>query len=302
MSIRYQELDRNASESMVSYDNRINALSDVLVGYAYFGPNGYNADTNHYGLYVVWNGEINSKLRYSHPEYGYCIKCDLDTAKGLCFKGQGLGVYGKVHSVKGKLSVKSMYISLDDISYELFYLGLSVAKPDNICFFEMNNKKLVPDARDDIKTESCDSENFNLGSFNLGSFNVGSFNIGSFSIGSFNLGSFNLSSFNLGSFNIGSFNLGSFNVSSFSLGSFNVSSFILGSFNASSFSLGSFRQGSFNIGSFDLGSFSPVDFETLDETNHNYHINIAGSEVINISDFYKDVFGIGYLGYGLNLI
>lgn len=334
MSRKYQELDRKSGESLEAYDNRINALEPLLIGYSYFSASGYNAEECIYGLYIVWNGEVNDKLKNPHPEYGYCINCDMDSALQLFGGGNGIGVYGKLYSYQGKISVISMSISYADDIYGVIYLGRSVQKPDNVCFLNMKDgdKKLVSEvaAQNDISVgagsfsvggfsiEHFSAGSFNLGSFNVGSFslsdiNTGSFNLGSFNIGSFKLSGFNTGSFNIGSFNISSFNIGSFNIGSFSLGSFSLSSynagsFSLGSFNLSSFNLGSFNLGNFNVGSFNVGSIAVANNDSNNESNNKtaqtdgMPITTLSKEEFNMKDFYKDVFGIGYLGYGLNLI
>ncbi len=323
MSTIYNELNRKSVEKLDAYDNRINGYDPLLVGYAYFGPCGYHGQSSSYGLYIVWNGEINSLLKAPHPEYGYAIECDKDSAIRFYTNMQGVGVYGKLQSIAGKVTIPYMYLADADSTYQVSYIGMSVARPDGICFQNMTDNK--PADIFESKSEAvCEAPgSFNLGSFNLGSFNLEGFNLGSFSLSSFNLGSFNLSSFNLGSFNLGSFNLSSFNLSSFNLGSFNLGSFSLGSFNLSSFNLssfslgsfnfgsfnlGSFNLGSFNHGSFDLGSFSLGDFKYAVDSSTSFYASTLPfktslkPEEFSMPSFYKDVYGIGYLGYGLNLI
>ncbi len=339
MSTIYKELNRKSIEKMEAYDNRINACDPLLVGYAYFGPCGYHGQSSSYGLYIVWNGEINSLLDAPHPEYGYAIECDKDSAIRFYTNMQGVGVYGKLQSVGGKVTIPYMFLANEDEIYQVSYIGMSVARPDGICFQNMNaNKPQDISASDDsyamsntgsfnlgsFSLGSFDIGSFDIGSFNLAIFNIGSFNLGSFDISSFSLGSFNISSFNLGSFslsgfNLGSFNLSSFNLSSFNLGSFNLGSFNLGSFklssfNLSSFNLGSFNLGSFNLGSFNLSSFDLGSFNTGSFDLQGFDISNFGPksalpfktslkpEEFNMQSFYKDVYGIGYLGYGLNLI
>lgn len=182
---------------------------------------------------------------------------------------------------------------------------------------------------------SFNLSSFKAGSFNTGSFNIGSFNMGSFSLGSYfagsykgtllNTGSFNLSSFNLSSFNISSFNLGTFNISSFNISSFNFGSFNLnllknisgsfrnilldtGSFFAGSFNKSYLLNSSFNKNFFNSGSFSAGSYKN--GLIGSFNINVLSDEYINTSkeDSYpyesllKEIFGIGFMGYGLNLI
>jgi len=328
MSTIYNELNRKSVEKLDAYDNRINSYDPLLVGYAYFGPCGYHGQSSSYGLYIVWNGEINSLLKAPHPEYGYAIECDKDSAIRFYTNMQGVGVYGKLQSIAGKVTIPYMHLADADSTYQVSYIGMSVARPDGICFQNMTDNKPADifESKSEAGCEATGSFNlgsFNLGSFNLGSFNLEGFNLGSFSLSSFNLGSFNLSSFNLGSFNLGSFNLssfnlssfnlssfnlGSFSLSSFNLSSFNLSSFSLGSFNLGSFNLGSFNLGSFNHGSFDLGSFSLGDFKYAVDSSTSFYASTLPfktslkPEEFSMPSFYKDVYGIGYLGYGLNLI
>ena len=313
MSTIYNELNRKSVEKLDAYDNRINGYDPLLVGYAYFGPCGYHGRSSSYGLYIVWNGEINSLLKAPHPEYGYAIECDKDSAIRFYTNMQGVGVYGKLQSIAGKVTIPYMYLADADSTYQVSYIGMSVARPDGICFQNMTDNKPANIFESNSEAGCEASGSFNLGSFNVGSFNLGSFNLGSFSLSSFNLGSFNLSSFKLGSFNLGSFNLSSFNMSSFnlsgfSLGSFNLGSFNLDSFNLGSFNLSSFNLGSLNLGSFDLGSFSLGDFKyTVDSSTSFYASTLPFKtslkpEEFSMPSFYKDVYGIGYLGYGLNLI
>ena len=323
MSTIYNELNRKSVEKLDAYDNRINGYDPLLVGYAYFGPCGYHGQSSSYGLYIVWNGEINSLLKAPHPEYGYAIECDKDSAIRFYTNMQGVGVYGKLQSIAGKVTIPYMYLADADSTYQVSYIGMSVARPDGICFQNMTDNKPADifESNSEAGWEASGSfnlESFNVGSFNLGSFSLSSFNLGSFNLSSFNLGSFNLSSFNLGSFNLSSFNLGSFNLGSFSLGSFNMSSFNLSSFSLGSFNLGSsnlgsfnlssFNLGSFNLGSFDLGSFSLGDFKYAVDSSTSFYASTLPfktslkPEEFSMPSFYKDVYGIGYLGYGLNLI
>lgn len=151
---------------------------------------------------------------------------------------------------------------------------------------------------------SANISSFNLGSFNFGAINGGSFNLSSFNVGSFNFGSFNwnlfnLSSFNLGSFNWNFFNLGTFNRGSFNRGSFNLSSFSIETFTLSSFNLSSFNMGSNRFKLSENGSFNTGSFRNVLSDEQYYNNNIQG---LIFEDFLKEIFGIGYMGYGLNLI
>lgn len=177
---------------------------------------------------------------------------------------------------------------------------------------------------------SFNAGSFNLSSFKAGSFNIGSFNMGSYyagsykgtllNIGSFNWGSFNLSSFNISSFNQGTFNISSFNISSFNFGSFNLNllknisgsfrNILLdtGSFFASSFNKSYLLNSSFNKNFFNSGSFSAGSYKN--GLIGSFNINVLSDEYINTSkedsfpyeSLLKEIFGIGLMGYGLNLI
>ena len=185
---------------------------------------------------------------------------------------------------------------------------------------------------------SFNLSSFNLGSFNIGSFSTGSYSLtsfrGLFGLGSFSLGSFNIGSFNgfghefefefgygsgfsgFGTYNISSFYLGSFSLGMFGFGSFTTGSFNIGSYNFSlaggSFSIGSYNIGSFNIGSFMAGLFNSCSYNG-GSFRMNFNNNDSGSEPVyyidpeisdeDINDYIMhEVYGIGCLGYGLNLI
>ncbi len=109
-----------------------------------------------------------------------------------------------------------------------------------------------------------------------------------FTSGSFNAGSFIMSSFVFSSFRPNSYNVSSYNISSYNAGFYNASSFNVSSFNLSSFVAGAFGSGSYYKGSFNTSSFNKI--------SHNE------DSYIDYRDKYRDLFGIGYLGYGLNLI
>ena len=169
---------------------------------------------------------------------------------------------------------------------------------------------------------SFNMSSFNINSFNSAAFNMGSFSAGSFSAGSFSAGSFSLGSFNLSNFNSGNFSIGSFNTGSFNTESFNISSFNIGSFNISSYSLGSFNLGSFNLsgfrgGSYTTGSYAPLNIHrtgysvssfisTYRPSAASYYmpdiITTLSPEELTPEALYADIYGIGSLGYGLNLI
>ena len=179
-----------------------------------------------------------------------------------------------------------------------------------------------------FNTGSFILSSFNIGSFNLGSFNLSSFNIGLFTFGSYNVGSFYLGSFygglfsfgsylsgtfNIGSFNFGAFNFGTYNISSFNIGSFNLGLFNTGSFNVGSYNIGSFNLGIFNTGSFNIGSYTLSSFNMgVYNTGSYISTSIAGDYDygrLSPADYYDlrdyimhEVYGIGCLGYGLNLI
>ncbi|MBR6344752.1 MAG: PPE family protein [Lachnospiraceae bacterium] len=179
-----------------------------------------------------------------------------------------------------------------------------------------------------FNTGSFILSSFNIGSFNLGSFNLSSFNIGLFTFGSYNVGSFYLGSFygglfnfgsylsgtfNIGSFNFGAFNFGTYNISSFNISSFNLGLFNTGSFNVGSYNIGSFNLGIFNTGSFNIGSYTLSSFNMgVYNTGSYISTSIAGDYDygrLSPADYYDlrdyimhEVYGIGCLGYGLNLI
>lgn len=359
MNYNFSSLKKNSEESNIEYSKRISDLSVIHVGYAYFSTDGYDERRHVYGSYIVWNGAFNSCLYEPLNEYGYVIHCSKDIAYELLIKCSGIPVYAKLSVDHGQLCVKSFYLEHNERKYIVSYIGLSVHKPDNVYFKNIDDINNDYDANTVMEAGSFNLSSFSIGSYNVSSFNVGSFNassfnVGSFSLSSFNVGSYNVSSFNIGSYNISSFNVGSFNVSSFNIGffinssynvtsfnlsgfnlssfnigsynissftigSYNIASFIngsfsingfllgsfsVGSFNTSSFNLSSFNLSSFNLSSFNIGSFSLTENNVLfeDITYHHMPITTLSPNEFTMDRFYLDIYGIGCLGYGLNLI
>ena len=209
-----------------------------------------------------------------------------------------------------------------------YYNGSFTAGSFNLSSFNAGTFNIGSFNLSSFNTGSFILSSFNIGSFNLGSFNLSSFNLGLFTFGSYNVGSFYLGSFygglynfgsylsgtfNIGSFNFGAFNFGTYNISSFNIGSFNLGLFNTGSFNIGSYNIGSFNLGIFNTGSFNIGSYTLSSFNMgVYNTGSYISTSIAGDYDygrLSPADYYDlrdyimhEVYGIGCLGYGLNLI
>ena len=144
---------------------------------------------------------------------------------------------------------------------------------------------------------------FNFGSYLSGTFNIGSFNFGVYNFGTYNISSFNIGSFNLGLFNTGSFNVGSYNISSFNLGIFNTGSFNIGSYTLSSFNMGVYNTGSYNLTGFDFESFGGGSYISTSIAGDYDFGRLSPADYYDLRDYIMhEVYGIGCLGYGLNLI
>ena len=144
---------------------------------------------------------------------------------------------------------------------------------------------------------------FNFGSYLSGTFNIGSFNFGVFNFGTYNISSFNIGSFNLGLFNTGSFNIGSYNIGSFNLGIFNTGSFNIGSYTLSSFNMGIYNTGSYNLSGFDFESFGGGSYISTSIAGDYDYGRLSPTDYYDLRDYIMhEVYGIGCLGYGLNLI
>ena len=331
MSFHFRWLARKKNESLSDYDKRINSMPAFHAGYAYFGMNAYDDFHHIYALYITWNGEVNSKLFDKLNDFGYVIHCSAGEAENFCNSKTGYLVYVKLRSDNGNLYCDKQYIPYNGKNYLVSYTGMCVPKPDFVYFNELAEDKIELDTSAEVMllptSATLNASSFNISSglfrnikgssFNIGSYNVSSFNIGSFNIGSFYAGSFNVSFINNGSFNISFFNTGSYNIGSFNIGSYLSLFFKNGSYNVSSYNIGSFNLGSFNLSSFNLGSYlsgsykmGSRSFEQLKEVNNDTDSN---NEIIDekMNQYYKDkqidliiheIYGIGCLGYGLNLI
>lgn len=315
MSKKIHDIYIKKGEKISAYDKRINDMLPVHAGYAYFDANIYDSRRNMLGTYIVWNGVINSAMLNPLTEQGYILECQENVAACICRFGKALPVYIKLYSYKGKLQTKRVFIVFSDDEYEMAYTGMSVKAPEQIFFKDVVMVESGSYNLEAVKVESSFDGN-SASSYNLAGFDANSFNLSSFNISSFNISSFNLNIFNISSFNISSFNTfglsNSFNISSFNAfwmnNSFNVSSF-----NTFWLSAGSFINTSFNMdickGSFSVsGSAMSVwnyNFVLPDDTD-NHEVNdgeLASKEVEDylFKQFYE-VYGIGCLGYGLNLI
>ena len=326
MSVKYAWMDRHTNETKAQYRQRLADAAFVHAGYAYFGANSFDSCLKHYRLTICWNGEFNCKLSSPNPDRGYIIECSTQEARSIYNMGAVCPVYVKLGVLLQQPVCTDIKVLCKNKDYDVKYLGLNEYSIDEAYFpdffsadydvelFENTaNKKERYDSGfninkggllfldDNINSIDCIKQTEHIKRLDAGDFNYGSFNIGSFSLGSFNLVSFSIGSFNMGSFNMGSFSIGSFNMGSFSMRSFNLGSFSIGSFNFGSFNLGSYNLGSFNFGSFSDVFFNMKSISTTDDSTSRS--NDEENDVMRLRyDIMRDVFGVGLLGYGLDLI
>lgn len=329
----YIGLSKQEGESLIDYDKRINSLKAQHIGYAFFRSINYNASNHQFSVYIVWNGKFNQSLNDPMPDGGFVIHCSEKEAMELCKVNAGVKIYSRLYSCEGRLTARDIIVFFNDKKYVLSFTGVSVSKPEMVCFMDVDsnsflaeddNEPVIGEFESNRKIKQSGSFNigsfrnkaYSTGSFLNGSYTVGSFNISSFNIGSHRIGSFNASSFNIGSFNLETLSKGSFNIGSYTAGSFSIESFLRGSYSVGSYVLGSFSAGlynnsstgSFNIGSYDISSFNLSSFNI-----GSYSSNIWGSYSCDVMDMndtesfpYEkllcELFGIGKMGYGLNLL
>ncbi len=235
------------------------------------------------GIYIVWNGELNSKLMFKLPSTGYVVKGEVEKLQKLSNVSFGIPLYARIQSSLGRLSLYDFYFSYEGFTYEVDYYGIHVEKPDELCFkpllsqdtsINLDDMFLVSYSSNTVKPTSATYLFDSSFTYKLSNSSY-IFNMNSF----FTLTNLLFSS--------------SFKNSSFSQ-SFNYSSYAVG---LSSFGLctnhfyGSFQNG-FNC----LYSDNPSS--SNDEQDINYMYKIYSKYFYELSER----FGIGFSGYGLDLI
>lgn len=134
MAKKYGWLNRRKNESADSYDSRINHLAAFHAGYAFFSYENYDPQYAAFSVYLLWNGEFNSKLEPALPDGGFMIHCSPEVAERFTSYEMGLPVYVKLLSSAGKLSAENMSVADHFDYYDLYFNGCEVKKPDMLYF------------------------------------------------------------------------------------------------------------------------------------------------------------------------
>ena len=112
MAIRSYTFQKKQGENLKQFDSRINNMSPVHAGYAYFGARAYEALRSFYGLYIVWEGKFNSSMNQPLTEQGYVMVCSEEDVKLFYELSHALPVYVKVQSKNGCIYAKDIYIKI----------------------------------------------------------------------------------------------------------------------------------------------------------------------------------------------
>ena len=277
MAKKYGWLNRRKNESADSYDSRINHLAAFHAGYAFFSYENYDPQYAAFSVYLLWNGEFNSKLEPALPDGGFMIHCSPEVAERFTSYEMGLPVYVKLFSSAGKLSAENMSVADHFDYYDLYFNGCEVKKPDMLYF--ARRRDADDEAFDDPELEEAD-ETVVTDVCN-GSYKVlgGSYSLADSKIGiSLNRSLYNGSyqGFNKGSYS-GTYSnsySGSYSVSSkSSLRSSYMSAY--GSYSLISFSGSGSVSG--NRAFFQLGSYLRGSYLWNFNNNNNNNNNNAGS-------------------------
>ena len=154
MAKKYGWLNRRKNESADSYDSRINHLAAFHAGYAFFSYENYDPQYAAFSVYLLWNGEFNSKLEPALPDGGFMIHCSPEVAERFTSYEMGLPVYVKLFSSAGKLSAENMSVADHFDYYDLYFNGCEVKKPDMLYF--ARRRDADDEAFDDPALEESD--------------------------------------------------------------------------------------------------------------------------------------------------
>lgn len=110
MSKRFEWLQRRPKESLEDYENRINRTQPQHVGYAFFDGVNYDAYRQVFATYVIWSGDFDGILQDALPQGGFEISCDAQLAEEFCEKSKGYPVFIKLFMKTGKLYARELYI------------------------------------------------------------------------------------------------------------------------------------------------------------------------------------------------
>ena len=299
MGKMYDWLDRRKRESARGYDNRINQYPPQHAGYIFFDRINYDAVRHVFSVFAVWNGELNEKLQDALPQGGFEIHCSRQEAEYFCSELCGVPVFIQLFAKAGRLYTKELYIRYCDKIFLVNFTGCEVVPLQLVCFRGLQE---VPEPETQKDMDIYQGSGFplrvlqdgkkagnNQGSGKLrigqGSFRIGR---GSFPTGSFYVMRYQGSGFRLvGSFHIGSGKRMHMHEWEWEYAGSKVrGSFLRGSANRLS---GSMRGSAGNLLDFTktpcLGSAGAL----LPDANW-------------ATEYWMEIFGIGCLGYGLNLI
>ncbi|MCR5209881.1 MAG: hypothetical protein K6C99_06700 [Lachnospiraceae bacterium] len=155
MAKKYGWLDRGKNESADSYDSRINHLAAFHAGYAFFSRDNYDPEYAAFSVYLLWNGEFNSKVEPALPDGGFMIHCSPDVAERFTSYEMGLPVYVKISSSEGKIYAENMTVADHKDFYDLYFNGCEVKKPELLYYARRRDAEDCFEDEDDICREIC---------------------------------------------------------------------------------------------------------------------------------------------------
>ncbi len=130
MGKMFSWLDKRAHEDIEAYDRRINASKALHGGYAFLTWDNYDESLGVFSAYVVWNGDLNRRLRHPLPQGGFMFSCPKDRAAEICEANRALPVFIKLYSVNAKVYAESFYIPDEDRNYDFYFNGCEVHVPE----------------------------------------------------------------------------------------------------------------------------------------------------------------------------
>ncbi len=316
MAKLYNWLDRRKNETPEAYDRRINHLAAFHAGFCFFARENYTPEIAGFSVYVIWNGEFNSKLFIKLPDGGFMIHCLPDDALSLSSCEEGLPVYVKLRSYHGRLRAEHLAVAYNDDLYDLYYNGCELRFPAHLMFA---GKRFISEHSEDGEVPYAASGDKAVGSYRKAFRSGGSyinFLFGKLSTG----GSFTKSSYLRGSF-LSGINIygsarglielwrqflkmsGSFSGSfSGSYGSYTAGAYFHGSYFKGSYAGGSYRGAAGGGG--NSSSFTGRDRDENINSLMKNGIRPSGSLLSFIPDgrFKPSYRCIAEMGYGLDLI
>ena len=324
MAKLYKWLDRRRNESLEAYDRRINHLAAFHAGFCFFARENYTPEIAGFSVYVIWNGEFNSKLFIKLPDGGFMLHCLPADAEELSECDEGIPVYVKIRSYHGRLRAEHLAVAFGQDLYDLYYNGCELRFPAHLMFA---GKRFISEHSDDGEVPYAASGDKAAGSYRKAFRSGGSyinFLFGKLSTG----GSFTKSSYLRGSF-LSGINIygsarglmelwrqflkmsGSFSGSFFYASGYSFSG-SYGSYTAGSYFHGSYFKGSYAGGSYrgaaggggNSSSFTGRDRDENINSLMKNGIRPSGSLLSFIPDgrFKPSYRCIAEMGYGLDLI